>query len=113
MASLYYDTLGNKAPNGPAGELQSGSGLVNSGDFLNLQAYVYWAGVEYGPDSSFAWYFDTRDGFQNDGFDKNNGLYALAVRDGDVLATPIPAAAWLMLSGIGVLGTAARRRKTK
>jgi hypothetical protein len=110
MASLFYDTLGNKGQFNTSGALQSGYGLANTGDFQNLRSDSYWSGLEYAPDTGYAWNFSTRYGGQYTG-NKPGSLYALAVRDGDVLATPIPATAWLMLSGIGVLGAAARRRR--
>lgn len=111
MASLWYDTLGNKARyNDFSFVAVSGSGLVNTGNFQNLQSTVYWSGLEYAPNPSNAWVFDTTSGAQGNSA-KLTSFNALAVRDGDVLATPIPATAWLMLSGIGALGAAARRRK--
>jgi probable HAF family extracellular repeat protein len=41
----------------------------------------------------------------------SNGYQAAILVPDAVLATPIPAAAWLMISGIGALGVTARRRK--
>jgi hypothetical protein len=115
MASLFYDTLGNKSVVNTAGfGPQPGSGLTNTGAFQNLQADSYWFGLSYAPSSLDAWRFITADGGQQN-VGKTSGAYALAVRNGDVLApsaVPIPAAAWLMVSGIGALGAAARRRKS-
>jgi hypothetical protein len=113
MASLWYDTLGNKAYYDISGNPdQAGWGLTHTGDFQNLQSYFYWSGLEYTPGPSSAWSFNMGYGLQiNAG--KTGALYALAVRDGDVLATPIPATAWLMLSGIGALGAAARRKPSR
>ncbi len=54
MAHLYYVSLGNLAycPPGDAtcaGGPQAGWGLTNTGNFQNLQPYVYWSGTEYAP----------------------------------------------------------------
>jgi len=109
MASLWYDTLGNTA-----------GSLTNSGDFQNLQSYYYWFGLQYAPSPSYSWVFNATDGLQYVG--ANTELNALAVRSGDVSGTsspatpsavPIPAAAWLMASGLGALGVAARKRRAK
>jgi hypothetical protein len=112
MASLYYDTLGNKAYYDASGAFQADHGIRNKGDFLNLGSTYYWFGLELAGNTNYAWYFGTFDGRQNYNGKSADYHYAMAVRDGDVLATPIPAAAWLMLSGIGALGAAARRRKS-
>jgi len=101
MASLWYGALGNEQ-----------TVLSNTGDFQNLQSAPYWTGLELAADSSNAWFFVAKTGRDAWG-DKASSFYALAVRDGDVLAAPIPAAAWLMLSGIGMLGAAARRKPSR
>jgi hypothetical protein len=115
LAYMYYVNLGNLgicAPNNsdPTGCVeQPGWGLMNTGPFTNLQSNVYWSGTEYAPNPSFAWFFDAVIGRQVFG-GKINGFYAWAVRPGDVTDAPLPAAAWLLLSGIGGLGLLSRRR---
>jgi hypothetical protein len=46
-----------------------------------VQSYAYWSGLEYAPDPSNAWNFNTNNGNQNND-NQNNALYALAVRPG-------------------------------
>lgn len=110
MASLYYDTLGNKGFYNTSGAEQSGYGLVNKGDFLNMQSTLYWSGLEYAPNPSLAWNFNTFDGSQ-DRNGKPGSLYALAVRPGDVVAAvPEPETYAMMLLGLSALVVAVRRR---
>jgi hypothetical protein len=119
MSHLYYVTLGNLALCNPVGSTassclqdQSNFGLANTGDFVGLQAGYYWSDRQVAWIDTHAWIFSNASGKQYIQNQASNWLSALAVRDGDVLAAPIPAAAWLMLSGIGALGAAARRRKS-
>ena len=98
MGELYYTALGNVAF-GP---------LSNTGPFKNLQSFVYWSGTEYAPFPIYAWYFVTYDGVQG-AFHKVFGLYALAVRPGDVAAVPEPGKVALLLVGLGAMVVVGRR----
>jgi hypothetical protein len=113
MASLWYDTLGNTPYTTTAGTYpQPGYGLTHTGDFQNLQSFEYWSGLESAPYSINAWFFNTRVGYQHNFLEKTSSLYALAVRPGDVLVSPVPEPETyaLMLAGLAVVGAAAKRK---
>ena len=98
MGELYYTALGNPA----------GGPLLNTGPFKNLLPNFYWSGTEYVPSPGDAWYFDTTVGFHAAN-SMHNGLYALAVRPGDVAAVPEPGMVALLLSGLA--GVMVMRRR--
>lgn len=110
MAHLFYDSLGNKSYYDTTGAgSQPGWGPVNVGLFTNLQTdYGFMSGTEYAPAPSQEWGFGFWYGYQGP-FSKNGGLRALVVRPGDVATVPLPAATYLLGSGLLALLGAARR----
>ena len=98
IAHLFYVSLGDLAvcPPGNAtctgpGVPQPGSGLTNTGPFLNMVSSGYWTNLEAVPPSpgSFAWAFDFGAGRQLVDF-QNLANWAFAVHPGDVGVAPGP-----------------------
>jgi len=105
LGHLFYVELGN------IGFPDAGWGLSNTGPFENVYGLGYWLGAEYGLNPNYAWNFNFASGIQTYR-EKNDVLLAWAVRDGDVLTSvPVPAAAWLLSSGLLLIGARVKRQK--
>jgi hypothetical protein len=120
MASMFYDTLGNKAYFDTSGASpQPGWGFSNAGPFDNVQSDpddYYWTGLEYAPDTNNAWLITFHAGKQTHFIksgDPSFPTYAWAVHPGDIgTAVPLPAAVWLFGGGLlGLIGAGRRRRR--
>lgn len=98
MAQLFYGELGMKANISLSSCSISSSCPGALALFNNLHDYSYWSGTQNNAGVS-AWGFSTLTGHQG-----NNGKpfysYVLAVSPNEITAVPLPASAWLLLSGI-------------
>jgi hypothetical protein len=119
MAHMYYNNLGLKAYGSPTGAYQPDFGIFGNGTtggqndvglIDNLQSYMYWSGLGYASIPTMKWSFHADDGYQ-DPFPRAGELYAWAVRPGDVAVVPEPETYAMMLTGLGLVGFMARRRK--
>jgi hypothetical protein len=117
MGHLWYVTLGNLGEctpdnDNPSGCIpQLGSGLSNSGPFTNILPLGYWSDPEFDSGSVLRFDIQFGDRFLHTNLDSpsppTNVVWA--VRSGDVV--PVPAAAWLFVSGlIGLIGVAKRKK---
>lgn len=102
LGHLFYNELG-----GVTGRYLSDVHNGNYALFQNIGSN-YWSGTSI--DANYAWYFAAQ-AFQDWG-DKPSGFQVWAVHPGDVGAVPVPAAAWLLGSGLLGLMGAARRKLT-
>ncbi|MBZ0071279.1 MAG: DUF1566 domain-containing protein [Gammaproteobacteria bacterium] len=122
LSHLYYVGLGNLglcSTDNPVGSDSDSCnqsvgdtwGLQNTGPFDNLIAGRYWTSVhDTRPDQQRA--FDLDATFGQMGTGATNGYkFVWAVLDGDVAAVPVPAAAWLLGSGLVALWGVGRSRR--
>jgi hypothetical protein len=88
MGHLYYTELGNEGHRATDGSWPQPPSQTNPGLFNNLPTDDTWSGSEHAHDPGQAWYFNFNGGSQYPS-NKNDNHYAIAVRDGDVVAHPI------------------------
>ncbi len=116
FAVMWYTRLGNLAYAAAGSSFEANGsvapqpnwGLSNTGPFSSMQLYEYWTGTPYTASASMlAWVFDPEYGSQGR-LPLLQELYAVAVRDGDVLAgsVPEPVTLSMLLAGLGMLGWA-------
>lgn len=126
MAHLFYNTLGNVAQFDTTGAERPGTagtdwGLINTGPFNVIQPVIGRGGVYWSqtlvevlaPVTLRYWTFQFYNGNQGY-FPPASENYVWAVHDGSVgnaiAPVPVPAAAWLLLSGLAGLGLVGRRK---
>ncbi len=108
MGHLFYEELGVVA-NQPVWTSPSPS----FGLFTNLEAARYWSGTRadfFAPTHSWTFWFESG---REDPTDRSLARRALAVRDGDVLAGPVPEPGSAALFAIGLVAAALRRRRRR
>lgn len=115
MGHLFYSELGNKAYYATDGSYpQPGWGLTNTGDFQHLYPTFYYTDTTYHYNVWSAVYQCFYNGEQYAAAKLalgGTGVYAMAVREGDVSTVPIPGAVWLL--GSGLVGLVGFRKKLK
>jgi len=134
LGHLFYSELGGVGTNTSLGIPITTTHNASYSLFNNVQADYYWSGTEYAGLTTYAWFFDFTHGKQNNA-GKSDHYFALAVRPGDVALTctdptctatttppdivtsppsvPEPESWGLMLSGLSLVGWAARQRKER
>jgi len=57
--------------------------FATESDRVNRRSFAYWSGVEYAPNTTNAWNFNTNNGNQNNDNKDNNNLFVWPVRSGE------------------------------
>lgn len=113
LSRLFVAELGNKVGSVLDQTGDTAEQIANLALFSNVQSSNYWSGTEYAPNTGIAWTFYTDGGGLQSLDDKRFGLYAVAVRPGDVAASvpePQTLALALMALGAAMVGRSKRQR---
>lgn len=111
LAHLFHVTLGNEGPYDTLGRRQTiVRGQDNTGPFSNVQN-SYWSDVAHEPGFAWSFFFATARGGDQSLTSDSLGLYAWAVRSGDIAVVPEPSIHALLLAGLTMLATARGRRR--
>ncbi|RVU32733.1 DUF1566 domain-containing protein [Neptunomonas marina] len=81
--------------------------LQNTGPFSNMQSFTYWSGTEYAPLPTFAFYFGTDNGYQDEDVKDVSNLFVWPVRGGQSAVAPTTAQAIPALGGFGLVALGA------
>jgi hypothetical protein len=106
MGHLFYTELGGVAGNGSLHN-------ANYDLFTNLTYDQYWSSTPVSTLANYSWQFNFLDGNQYVQL-KTGAIRAMAVHPGDIGATtvPVPAAGWLLASGlVSLAGVRGRSRR--
>jgi hypothetical protein len=87
-------------------------GLQNTGPFTNMEVFRYWTDTENDTNTTRAFDMDFTFGQVGTG-GKIGGKHVWALLDGNPMAVPLPATAWLFASGLIGLAAASRRRQRR
>lgn len=113
-SELYYQELNSIGALDKFGVFQPGFGIQDrDNNFTNETTFEYWAGTEATNDApnANAWSFNTTGGYQGN-YRKSGRSLVWAVTSGQITqlsSVPVPATAWLFVSGL--LGLTVLRRR--
>lgn len=116
FSELFYSELGSKGALDISGNFQPEHGFNDpDNQFTNKRfSSPYWTGTEDTLESLAALYFYLSSGQPDTDFPKTQSLYSWAISDGqitNVSTVPLPATAWLFITGLPIIGAVARQKK--